>query len=194
MVKAKVRGLKNKKSVLIISLIGLAALGVAGYYGYAAYQAGMTQQKAVINEAQKEAKDLNIAGDDDLATQYIAALKAKQTAKAQKLFTDKVAAEPDTQKKIDLYVQNIQLALSYQHPDQAVEAGLRAVEIRQTHDVYAQVAAAYVGKNDYANQAIYLQKALDAAKSSNGADRDMYVRIYEEQLASVTEILKAEQR
>ena len=193
MVKAKARGRKNKKIILIISLVGAVILIAAGYYGYTLYQANTTKQKAVVNEAQKEAKDLNIVGDGDLATQYIAALKAKQTEKAQKLFSDKVVAEPDTQKKIDLYAQNIQLALSYQHPDQAVEAALKAVEIRQTHDVYAQVATAYVGKLDFKNQALYLQKALDAAKASNDPDKDTYIQVYEQKLASVNAILKAGQ-
>lgn len=189
MVKAKAAG-RNTKKIILFSLVGLVVLGAAGYYGYTLYKANTVKQQAVVNEAEKEAKELNVIGDSDLATQYIAALKANQPEKAQKLFTDRVAAEPDTQKKIDLFVQNIQLALSYQRPDQAVEAGLKAIEVRQTHDVYAQVASAYVGKFDLKNQRVYLRKALDAVKASNDPNKDIYIEIYEQQLASLDEILK----
>jgi hypothetical protein len=193
MVKAKARGLKNKKIILIVSLVGLILLAATGYYGYTLYQSNATKQKAAASEAQKEADKLNIVGDGNLATQYIAALKANQNEKAQKLFTDKVSSESDTQKKLDLYAQNVQLALSYQHPDQAVEASLKAVEIRLTHDVYAQVATAYVGKFDFKNQAAYLQKALDAVKASDDPNKDMYIQVYEQKLASANEALKVKQ-
>lgn len=177
----------TRKWIVLASIVLLVVAG--GYGGYRYYSSRNADTKSqVASEAKKEVDELGLLGDNELAARYVTYLKANQSDKAQKLFIDKIAVEQDEQKKIDLFVQNIQLALFYKHTDEALEAALRAAEAYPRHDVYMQVATVYVAKRDTGKQIEYVQKAIDALNASSDEDKDALRAIYEQKLRAAQEV------
>lgn len=159
------------------------------------YQRQQPSTPVVTKEARDQAAQQRFTGDEDIAAQYISLMQADQTAAAQQLFVSRVEAESDVQKKADLYIQNINLALSLQKTDAALEAANRLVSVRASHDSYAQVASVYIARNDVPQQAAFLRKAIDALKTANDVpDKDNLLTLYQSQLAAATEWMELEER
>jgi hypothetical protein len=189
MVKAKATGRKNKK-IILFSLVGFIILAGAGCAWYLWQQKQVADTKIVENKTKVEVEALNLAGDTDLATAYTVALRAKDVTKAQKLFADKISAEPDVDKKLALATQNVQLALELGNTDEALAAALNAVQIRSSHEVLLQVVTVYVAKHDRAQQAVYLQKAIDALEQSSDPKKDKMLAKYQARLAAVNKLIE----
>ncbi|HEX7484304.1 MAG TPA: hypothetical protein VF281_04065 [Candidatus Saccharimonadales bacterium] len=193
MVKAKAAGLKNKK-IILISLIGLVILSAGGVAWYYWNQKQTTDAKVIVNKAKQEVEALNFEGDNDLATAYTVALKAKDITKARKLFADKIAAEPDVDKKLALSTQNVNLAIAAGNTDEALGAAQRAVDIKSSHLTLAQVANVYFAKDDLGQQVVYLQKAKDALQQSDESGKDVVAESYQERIDSSNQILEVRKR
>lgn len=166
--------------VIIVGVLVLAGLGVGGYFGYQRWRA---HTKAGSEQAKVVAAKLPYAGDQDLAGRYITLVQSKHVAQAQQLFIDRVKSEKNVQKKIDLYTQNVNLALSLKNTDAALDAAKRMVEVRSSHDTYAQLATVYIARSEPAPEIDVLQKAiitLDAEKDV--ANRDQLKLMYQSQL------------
>lgn len=175
----KQAGRISKRFVIIImSLVALAGLGVAAYFGYQWYQ----NQNKTTSTAREKVNDYHLVGSQDIATRYVALLDAGKAAEAQRLFVDAATKEPDVNKKVALFTQNMQLALFNNHPDEAVAAAKEAVAVQPTDDTYMLVVTAYVTKNDVAQQITYLQKAIDAVKVSNKPNKVALLAQYQDQL------------
>lgn len=184
----------HAKKWLMITGIGILIVG-GGYGGYVWYQRQQQPRATVSDEDRKQAAGYRFAGDQDVAAQYVSFMRAGKVADAQQLFASRADSEPDTQKKADLYVQNINLALSLSNTDAALEAGERLVEVDPTHESYAQLAAVYVAREDTRQQAAYLQKAIDALKSASDVpDKDSLMAHYQSQLDAANEWLALKER
>ena len=192
MVKAKARGLKNKKIILfsLAGLIVLCASGVAWYF----WQQKQTTDTVVVNKTKQEVEALNFEGDNDLATAYTVALKAKDITKARKLFADKIASEPDIDKKLALSTQNVNLAIAAGNTDEALGAAQRAVDIKSTHVTLAQVANVYFAKKDLEQQIVYLQKAKDAVQQSDEPNKDTIAQRYQARIDSANQVSEVRKR
>jgi hypothetical protein len=193
MVKAKARGLKNKK-IILFSLAGVIVLSASGVAWYLWQQKQTADTKIVVNKTKTEVEALNLAGDTDLATAYTVALKAKDTTKARKLFADKIAAEPNVTKKLELSTQNVNLAIAAGNMDEALTAAMNAVAIRSSHQTLSQVADVYLAKDDLAQQIVYLQKAKDAVLQSDEPNKDVTAESYQERIDSSNQILEVRKR
>lgn len=177
------------KKWLMITSIGILILG-GGYGGYVWYQQQYQQlpRVHVSEEARKQAAEFRLAGDEELAAQYVSLMQSDKPAEAQKLFASKVEAESDVLKKADLYKQNINLALSLQKTDVALESANRLVAVRPSHESYAQLATVYITRNDVPQQIVYLQKAIDALKQATDVpNKDSLMRLYQSQLDAANE-------
>lgn len=193
MVKAKAAG-RNTKKIIILSLVGLIILGAAGYAWYLWQQKQAADTKVVVNKTKQEVEALNFEGDNDLATAYTVALKAKDITKARKLFADKITAEPDIDKKLVLSTQNVRLAIAAGNTDEALNAAMRAVDIRPSHQVLSQVAEVYLAKDNLVQQVVYLQKAKDALQQSDEPNKEVTLESYDERINSANEILEIRKR
>jgi hypothetical protein len=184
----------HAKKWIMITGISVLVMG-GGYGGYVWYQRQQQSQLAVSKEARQQAAEYGFTGDQDVAAQYISLMKANKTAEAQRLFVARADAESDTQKKVDLYVQNINLALSLSNTDAALETANRLVATRASHDSYAQLAAVYTVRNDVPQQVIYLQKAIDALKvATDVANQEDLMRLYQSQLDAANERIALKER
>ena len=172
-----------------LMIIGIGILVLGGVYGgYLWHRQQQASPVSVSKEAREKAAQYRFTGSQDIAAQYVSLMQVKKQAEAQQLFVSQVEAEADTQKKVDLYLQNINLALSLQNTDAALEAANRLVGVRASHDTYAQVAAVYVARNDTQQQSVYLQKAIDALKvAADVPDRDALMASYQSQLDAANE-------
>lgn len=179
-----------------LMITGIAVLVIGGSYGgYIWYQQQRQPSVVVTEEAREQAAQYNFAGDQDIAAHYISLMNADKVADAQQVFISRVEAEPDTQKKVDLYAQNIDLALSLQNTDAALEAANRLAAIRSSHDIYGRIATIYIARNDVPQQVVYLQKAIDALKvASDVPDKDDVMRLYQSQLDAANERIALKER
>jgi hypothetical protein len=193
MVKAKAAGLKNKK-IILISLIGLVILSAGGVAWYYWNQKQTADTKVIENKTKQEVKALNFQGDNDLATAYTVALKANDVTKARKLFADKIAAEPDVDKKLALLTQNVNLAIAAGNTDEALGAAQRAVDIKSSHVTLSQVANVYFAKDDLGQQVVYLQKAKDAVQQSDEPNKEVVAESYQERIDSSNQIIEVRKR
>lgn len=184
------------KKWLMITGIGILVLG-GSYGGYVWYQQYYQSQPRVhvSEEARKQAAGYRLAGDEELAAQYVSLMQADKQAEAQKLFASKVEAESDAQKKVDLYKQNINLALSLQKTDAALESANHLVTVRPSHESYAQLATVYITRNDVPQQIVYLQKAIDALKQATDVpNKDSLMRLYQSQLDAANERIALQEK
>lgn len=170
--------------VIIVSVLVFIGLGAGGYYGYQWYQS----QKKTASAVQQKAAGYHITGNQDLATTYISLLDAGKTAEAQKLFSDRVAKEPNADAKLTLLTQAVQLALANSKPDAALTAAQQAISIRADDTTYAQAATVYVAKRDTAQQIVYLQKAIDFVSATDRPDKAQLLEHYNMQLTSAQKI------
>lgn len=173
---------RAKKWAIIAIPICVLVLVAGGYYGYTWYQQYQQTRVSLNQEAKDQAASYYFSGDQDIAARYIELMNANKTADAQQLFVDKVHSESDTQKKVDLYTQNVNLALSLKKMDAALEAAKRMVEIRASHDTYAQLANVYIARGEPEEQVVTLQKALDTLGSASVANKDDLTKLYQSQL------------
>ena len=172
----------HAKKWFMITGISVLILG-GGYGGYIWYQQNQAKQAPISEDAKKEAAGYNIAGNGDIAARYVELMKTDKTADAQSLFVEQVNRETDIQKKVDLYVQNVNLALSLQKTDAALDAAKKMVEVRESHDTYGQLALVYIARGEPEQQITTLEKAIATLDSAgNVADKDAIRAMYESQL------------
>ena len=183
MTDRKPRNMKRKLLIIGTVLVAGGALA-AGYFVYQQYISAPAQDvlisESIRNDAVKYVRELNMAGNDDIAVAYIEYVKAGHPDAAQKFFDDKVRTEPDTQKKVDLLLQQQRLALSVDLKDQALEAAKRAAELLPTGDAYAAVAQVYIARQDYVNAEIYWQKAYDTVSALDSTDKEQTLEYYQQ--------------
>jgi hypothetical protein len=186
----------HAKKWLMITGIGVLVIG-GSYGGYVWYAKRHQQQPRVeVSEAaRKQAAEYRLAGDEELSAQYVSLMQANKSTEAQQLFASKVTAESDAQKKADLYKQNIDLALSLQKTDAALEAANSLVALRASYDSYAQLASVYITRNDVPQQIVYLQKAIEALKQATDVpNKDSLMRLYQSQLDAANERLALKEK
>ena len=159
--------------------------GVGGYLWYQRYQ---QLHRPASEQEKQQAAQYTFTGDQDIAARYVALVKADKVTDAQQLFVERVKAEKDTQKKVALYVQNINLALSLKKTDAALDAANRLVAVRASHDTYAQLANVYIARGEPDQQIDALQKAIDALKAApNVPNKDDLMKLYQSQLDAARE-------
>lgn len=167
---ARTRKPTKRTIVIITSILGAGALATAGYFLYSSYSSKHYDthpiSESARTDAAKQVKDMNMVGDSTISETYLGYIKANRLEDAKKFFADKVSAEPDTQKKVQLLLQQQRLALSVDLKDQASDAVKQAVALAQTGETYAAMAVMYSKQQKYIESADYWQKAYDTVKDT----------------------------
>lgn len=189
-------GPRNKIILLFGVLLVFGVIVTVAYPYYQSWQKSRATQVATKSLATHEAavNEVNamaFRGDRTLAANYVEQIKNNNPSAAEKLYTEKIDAEPDIAKKLALYNQEIILASRYKMYDQAIKAALAVDSLRSSFVTLSTVARLYGLKGDTAQQVAYLRKTIAAIdRLPPGADTDGMRQDYQAQLSKAESVSK----
>lgn len=187
--KAVKKPLKGRVLIIIFLTVVLVAGVVYGVW-FVRQQGESLDTVDVPEEVQEDIQNLNLLVDTDLAQRYAIYIANGDPDSAKEVFSTRVAAESDSEKKAELLEQQVSLAIAYTQQNHAESAVQQLVEVRPDHYSYSEAARVYAVSNDYDRQSQYLKRAISAAHKSDDERKAEYIGIYEERLRTVESVQK----
>ena len=187
----------SQKKIILAVVLPVAALLVAGAYFYGPQLLSQFDGHTDNDPARETVNRLNIKGDEALSIEYTRLMMDDKPDDAKRLFTDRIAAESDDDKKIILIEQWTALAKLNQSEDHALEGAQLAIATKPTHAAASELATVYDLRGEQAAAIEAINRALElVAEVSDEQMRDQLIEqyelqkmIYETRVGQTTEII-----
>jgi phosphate/sulfate permease len=175
-----VKRIAYKKRVIIASAV-IAGVLLAGGVAYFIY----TKQQSAMVENDTDKKSTAHLADDQiefsqqdylkLSAEVERLLAAGDREKALRLLSSRYEAETNVDKKVKMISQESAILGENGLVDEALDAALKADQIKSTPSTLMQVAMAYSLKKDTNQQVEYIKKAIVAIDADESIDAELKV-------------------
>ena len=173
-----VKRIAYKKRIIIVSVV-IAGVLLAGGVAYFIY----TKQQSAMVENDTDKKSTAHLADDQiefsqqdylqLSAEVERLLAAGDREKALRLLSSRYEAETNADKKVKMILQESSILGENGLVDEALDAALKADQIKSTPSTLMQVAMVYSLKKDTNQQVEYIKKAIVAIDADESMDAEL---------------------
>ena len=173
-----VKRIAYKKRIIIVSVV-IAGVLLAGGVAYFIYT---KQQSAMVKDDTDKTSTAHLADDQiefsqqdylQLSAEVERLLAAGDREKALRLLSSRYEAETNADKKVKMILQESSILGENGLVDEALDAALKADQIKSTPSTLMQVAMVYSLKKDTNQQVEYIKKAIVAIDADESMDAEL---------------------
>lgn len=173
-----VKRIAYKKRIIIVSVV-IAGVLLAGGVAYFIYT---KQQSAMVKDDTDKTSTAHLADDQiafsqqdylKLSAEVERLLAAGDRDKALRLLASRYEAETNADKKVKMILQESSILGENGLVDEALDAALKADQIKSTPSTLMQVAMVYSLKKDTNQQVEYIKKAIVAIDADESMDAEL---------------------
>ena len=173
-----VKRIAYKKRIIIVSVV-IAGVLLAGGVAYFIYT---KQQSAMVKDDTDKTSTAHLADDQiafsqqdylKLSAEVERLLAAGDRDKALRLLVSRYEAETNADKKVKMILQESSILGENGLVDEALDAALKADQIKSTPSTLMQVAMVYSLKKDTNQQVEYIKKAIVAIDADESMDAEL---------------------
>ena len=173
-----VKRIAYKKRIIIVSVV-IAGVLLAGGVAYFIYT---KQQSAMVKDDTDKTSTAHLADDQiafsqqdylKLSAEVERLLAAGDRDKALRLLASRYEAETNADKKVKMILQESSILGENGLVDEALDAALKADQIKSTPSTLMQVAMVYILKKDTNQQVEYIKKAIVAIDADESMDAEL---------------------